>query len=150
MNLKRWSIGVTRTRTSLPSSAPYHTHTLSLSPPEVRPRLAVTTSSFSDLQRRLYAAQAARKVDFAAAAEPVKFRPQEVQVSGCWLLSLLYRGAVTQQAEASSLWVSPWLALRFPRVPAALSRMSMYVWVGSKGEVWMDWPCFFWQHIMYN
>lgn len=35
---------------------------------------------FSDLQR-LYAAQAARKVDVAA--ESVKFHPQDVQVSGC-------------------------------------------------------------------
>uniref|UniRef100_A0A671P559 Cytochrome b-c1 complex subunit 2, mitochondrial-like n=1 Tax=Sinocyclocheilus anshuiensis TaxID=1608454 RepID=A0A671P559_9TELE len=33
---------------------------------------------FSDFQRRLYAAQAAHKVDVAAAMEPVKFLPQEV------------------------------------------------------------------------
>ncbi|XP_062382065.1 cytochrome b-c1 complex subunit 2, mitochondrial isoform X2 [Sardina pilchardus] len=33
------------------------------------------------LSRRLYAAQAARKVDYGAAAEQVKFRPQEVQVT---------------------------------------------------------------------
>lgn len=36
---------------------------------------------FCDFQRRLYAAQAARKVDAAAAVEPVKLLPQEVQVS---------------------------------------------------------------------
>lgn len=35
----------------------------------------------SQLSRRLYAAQAARKVDFAAAGEPLKFVPQEVQVT---------------------------------------------------------------------
>ncbi|KAG1936025.1 Insulinase (Peptidase family M16) protein [Pimephales promelas] len=35
----------------------------------------------SQLSRRLYAAQAARKVDVAAAVEPVKFLPQEVQVT---------------------------------------------------------------------
>uniref|UniRef100_A0A673LNZ1 Cytochrome b-c1 complex subunit 2, mitochondrial-like n=1 Tax=Sinocyclocheilus rhinocerous TaxID=307959 RepID=A0A673LNZ1_9TELE len=36
---------------------------------------------FSDFQRRLYAAQAAHKVDVAAAVQPVKFLPQEVQVT---------------------------------------------------------------------
>uniref|UniRef100_A0A672NHX0 Cytochrome b-c1 complex subunit 2, mitochondrial-like n=1 Tax=Sinocyclocheilus grahami TaxID=75366 RepID=A0A672NHX0_SINGR len=35
----------------------------------------------SQLSRRLYAAQAAHKVDVAAAVEPVKFLPQEVQVT---------------------------------------------------------------------
>ncbi|XP_056325811.1 cytochrome b-c1 complex subunit 2, mitochondrial [Danio aesculapii] len=35
----------------------------------------------SQLSRRLYAAQAARKVDVAAAGEPLKFLPQEVQVT---------------------------------------------------------------------
>ncbi|XP_041670772.1 cytochrome b-c1 complex subunit 2, mitochondrial isoform X2 [Cheilinus undulatus] len=35
----------------------------------------------SQLSRRLYAAQAARKVEFAGAAEPVKFQPQDVQVT---------------------------------------------------------------------
>ncbi len=35
---------------------------------------------FSDFQR-LYAAQAAHKVDVAAGVEPVQFLPQEVQVS---------------------------------------------------------------------
>lgn len=33
-------------------------------------------------QTRLYAAQAARKVEFTGAAEHVKFQPQDVQVSG--------------------------------------------------------------------
>lgn len=41
------------------------------------------TSPFSDLQTRLYAAQAARKVEFEVAAEHIRFQPQEVQVSGC-------------------------------------------------------------------
>ncbi|XP_063076678.1 cytochrome b-c1 complex subunit 2, mitochondrial isoform X2 [Engraulis encrasicolus] len=35
----------------------------------------------SQLSRRLYAAQAAPKVEFAAVAEPIKFPPQEVQVT---------------------------------------------------------------------
>ncbi len=43
---------------------------------------------FSDFQRRLYAAQAAHKVDVAAGVEPVQFLPQEVQVSRWWSVSL--------------------------------------------------------------
>ena len=42
-----------------------------------------TYLSYVFFQRRLYAAQAARKVEFTGAADLVKFELQEAQVSGC-------------------------------------------------------------------
>lgn len=57
----------------------------------------------SQLSRRLYAAQAAPKVEFASAAEPVKFRPQEVQVTK--LPSGLVIASVENYSPASRIGV---------------------------------------------
>lgn len=60
-------------------------------------------------QTRLYAAKAARKVEFAAAAEHVKFPPQDVQVSGFSLAFLPHRDAFMRLPGLASLFHSPWL-----------------------------------------
>lgn len=84
---------------SFPSTTPFvrvkrglSSHPMPRSSPLYSVIFAHTLSSeawcLCDFQRRLYAAQAARKVEVAAAVEPVKFLPQEVQVSGWWFVSL--------------------------------------------------------------
>jgi len=71
-----------------------HTFACLRSPSQTATRFLVTSRlpMFSYFfQTRLYAAQAARKVEFTGAAEHVKFQPQDVQVSGCWFVFLLLK-----------------------------------------------------------
>lgn len=90
---------------------------------------------FLFFQTRLYAAQAARKVEFTGAAERVKFQPQDVQVSGSWRVFLLHRDASMWLPEQASPLHSPWLVWVSLRVLPTPSRTSMYVWK------WWGWWC---------
>lgn len=73
----------------------------------------VVMSRLPFVQTRLYAAQAARKVESAGAAEHAKFQPQEVQVSGRFVSPLQRRfHAVCQDGPVPRS--GPWLAWSSP------------------------------------
>lgn len=81
----------------------------------------------SHIQTRLYAAQAARKVEVTGAAERIKFQPQDVQVSSCSLLILLYRDDSMRQPERANPFLSLCPASSAPLGLHTPSRMYKYV-----------------------